>query len=212
MAENHSPKSQIWQASESAVFFRSKERYGQLSNMTGNYRLRVNGISFQSPEGLYQALKFPGDSLAQRFIGCQETGMNAKKMAYRILSKHDFSQLFPGWETPGLRPDWEEIKAEAMRYTLAVKLQQHEKRFGAALRETGDRPIVEKSYRDRYWGAEPVGSKQLVGVNTLGLLLISLRDRMLEDGAQETARADIARGEAAGLSIIAAERSPRELQ
>ena len=43
-----------------APFMRSREKHGQLSNMTFGYPLSVNGIDFQGPEGLYQALKYPG--------------------------------------------------------------------------------------------------------------------------------------------------------
>ena len=45
----------------SAAFKRSKDQYGKLSNMTGGFSLTVNGLTFQSPEGLYQALKFPSN-------------------------------------------------------------------------------------------------------------------------------------------------------
>jgi ribA/ribD-fused uncharacterized protein len=150
----------------SAAFMRSRDRYGDMSNMTFGFPLSVNGLEFQGPEGLYQALKFPGSPETQRAIASQRSGMDAKKAAYR---DHNF------------RPDWEEVKVQAMRYTLAVKLRQHPRRFGEALAETGDLPIVERSNRDPFWGARPQGNI-LAGVNTLGKLLTELRDTLGENG------------------------------
>ncbi len=40
---------------------------------------------------------------------------------------------------------------------------------------TGDRWIVEKSYRDGYWGMQPQQDGTLVGVNALGQLLTQLK-------------------------------------
>ncbi len=124
----------IWRKAECAHFMRSRERHGQLSNMTFGYPLAVNGLTFQGPEGLYQALKFPSNPDAQRAIARERSGMEAKKTAYT------FSQ--------GFRRDWEEVKLDAMAVTLAVKLIQHQEKFGKALSETGTMDIVEMSHRD----------------------------------------------------------------
>ena len=153
-------QTETYQTGNVAAFMRSRDRYGDLSNMTFGFPLAVNGVGFQGPEGLYQALKFPHNPPAQRLIASQKSGMEAKKTAYQ---DHDF------------RPDWEEIKVQAMALTLAVKLSQHPRRFGEALEETGDLPIVERSSRDPFWGAQPRGNT-LVGANTLGKLLTRLRD------------------------------------
>ena len=48
-----------YRRSECAVFFRSRDQHGDLSNMTFGFPLSVNGVTFEGPEGLYQALKFP---------------------------------------------------------------------------------------------------------------------------------------------------------
>ena len=151
----------IWRKTECAHFMRSRERHGQLSNMTSGYPLIVNGLRFQGPEGLYQAMKFPGSPDAQRAIARQHSGMDAKKTAYAL--------------SHGFRRDWEEVKLDAMALTLAVKLIQHPERFGNALGETGDMDIVEMSNRDAWWGAKPEGNI-LRGINVLGKLLTLLRD------------------------------------
>lgn len=82
--------------------------------------------------------------------------------------------------------DWERIKIDAMTVTLAEKLAQHPERFGRALRNTGALPIVEKSYRDPWWGAQPRQDETLHGVNVLGKLLTVLRDLHHQDPAQAT--------------------------
>lgn len=87
--------------------------------------------------------------------------MDAKKRAYAAGAKP--------------MPGWDNIRIAAMAQTLAEKLHQHPARFGDALSETGNRPIVEKSYRDPFWGARP-SAAGLVGRNVLGRLLQELRD------------------------------------
>ena len=152
----------LWNKPECAVFMKSRERHGNLSNMTFNFPITVNGVTFQGPEGLYQALKFPGHPQVQRQIAAPRSGMDAKKAAYAHPDK--------------LRDDWDTIKLEAMTITLALKLKQHPETFGNALDLTQKLHIVECSYRDQWWGAKPQGQLQLQGVNALGQLLTKLRD------------------------------------
>ena len=52
------------------------------------------------------------------------------------------------------------------------------------LESTGDRPIVEESRRDDFWGAKPTGDHLLVGMNILGRLLMELRDKAREGGPE----------------------------
>ena len=145
----------------SAAFMRSKDRYGHLSNMTSGYPLTVHAITFQGPEGLYQALKYPHRPDIQRHIASRKSGMQAKRAAYDLDTN--------------FRADWDQVRVTAMTYCLAVKLHQHPHKFGPALVKTADLPIVELSYRDSFWGAKPQGSI-LVGMNLLGKLLTRLRD------------------------------------
>ena len=172
-----------------AAFMRSRERYGDLSNMTHGYPLAVNELTFQGPEGLYQALKFPQEPRFQELIGTQKSGMDAKKTAYRKTC---------------IRPDWEEVKLDAMRFTLAAKLLQHPKKFREALMETGTWPIVEMSMRDEFWGAKPRRSNTvLVGANLLGKLLSKLREELwnAKGDPRESARAYIQNTNTARLII-----------
>ena len=155
-----------YDARECAAFMRSREMYGKLSNMTPGFPLRVNGIPFQSSEGLYQALKFPADPDLQRLIGSQPSGMQAKRSAYE--------------GKPQAMDDWDSLRVQAMVFTIGVKLAQHHRRFGTALTDTGQLFIVEKSYRDRFWGASPEG-QTLVGANVLGKILTAAKDALRQN-------------------------------
>lgn len=54
-------KSEIreYDCTKSAVFLKTKERLGALSNMAGGFPLEVNGIKIRTSEALYQACRFP---------------------------------------------------------------------------------------------------------------------------------------------------------
>ena len=157
------PRSHI--PADCAVFFRSRERHGQLSNMTHAFPLTVNAVTFQGPEGLYQALKFPHDPDFQRLIGAQRSGMEAKHIAY---TRKDTA------------PTWDSFRGDAMAFTLALKLLQHPDAFGAALIDTGSLTIVERSSRDPWWGASPDHDGTLTGHNVLGQILSQLRNHLTE--------------------------------
>ena len=156
---------QLYDPRECATFRRSAERYGLLSNMAGRMPLRAGGMAFQSSEGLYQALKFPHSPEAQRIIGRAKNGFAAKIVAYEVE------------ET--LTPGWDDIKLDAMRFALAVKLAQHPGTFGKTLRQTRNLPIVESSRDDDYWGAIP-RTAGLIGHNHLGKLLTELRTELYQ--------------------------------
>src|SRR5262249_37544484 len=58
-------------------------------------------------------------------------------------------------------------------------------RFSELLLATGDRPIVEESKKDEFWGAKPVDSATLIGMNVLGRLLMELREEVRQPGSRE---------------------------
>ena len=146
----------------SAVFCKTKERYGGLSNMAGGFPLCVNGVRIRTSEALYQACRFPHRPEAQRLIIDQRSPMTAKMES--DPHRHDS------------RGDWTRVRVPVMRWCLRVKLAQHWDAFGELLRSTDDRPIVELSRKDDFWGARPVDERALRGVNALGRLLMELRE------------------------------------
>ena len=78
-----------------------------------------------------------------------------------------------------------------MAGTLAIKLVRHPRRFGVALLETGDAPIVEMSRRDPFGGGSPDGDVPnaitLTGVNALGRILTALSDQLAQNAGDPRA-------------------------
>jgi type I restriction enzyme, S subunit len=148
-----------------AAFFKVTEEFGGLSNMAGGYPLLVAGIAVPSSEALYQACRFPHRPEWQREIIAQQSPMAAKMKAKK-----------EGRRKNHFRSDWEQIEVQIMDWVLRVKLAQHYPRMPRLLRATGNRPIVEQSRKDRFWGAVEERDGVLRGQNRLGQLLMDLRE------------------------------------
>jgi hypothetical protein len=75
-----------------------------------------------------------------------------------------------------------------MRWCIRIKLTQNWVRFGTVLEKTGQKPIVEESMKDSFWGSKPSDDGVLLGMNVLGRLLMELRDqyRDVESGRAES--------------------------
>lgn len=155
---------------ESVVFLKTNERFGGLSNMAPGFPLRVNGIRIRTSEALYQACRFPHMPDVQHLIIEQTSPMTAKMRSkpYRKDS----------------RPDWDSVRVKVMRWCLRVKLAQNWREFGRLLLATGERPIVEQSKKDDFWGAKVAEDGSLVGMNVLGRLLMELREQLKEDAEE----------------------------
>ncbi|MEI7636572.1 MAG: DUF1156 domain-containing protein [Syntrophus sp. (in: bacteria)] len=148
--------------SECVVFRKTKEAFGGLSNMAAGFYIKVNGTRILTSEALYQACRFPHRPEIQRLIIQQASPMTAK-----MKSKPHRKDS---------RPDWDTVRIKIMRWCLRVKMAQNWSEFGRLLRATGERPIVEESRKDDFWGAKAVDNKTLVGSNILGRLLMELRE------------------------------------
>ncbi len=155
-------QARTYDRAHSVVFLKTQERFGGLSNMAGGFPLVVNGMRILTSEALYQACRFPHRPEVQRLIIEQTSPMTAKIKSEPY--RHDS------------RPDWDHVRVKIMRWCLRVKLAQNWRTFSALLLETGERPIVEESRRDDFWGASPTAEGTLVGMNVLGRLLMELRE------------------------------------
>ena len=84
--------------------------------------------------------------------------------------------------TPGLGidPGWNAQRVDVMRWVLRVKREANAAEIDAVLAETGDRPIVEVSIRDPWWGAKLVADRY-EGNNVLGRRWMELRQHLRED-------------------------------
>ncbi len=155
----------IYKKEEVITFKSTKERYGGLSNMAPGYSIRVNDVIIPSSEALYQACRFPLFPEIQQEIIEQNSPMTAK-MISRKYSKHT-------------RQDWEIVKYDIMYWALQVKLSQNFDKFSKLLIETGNKPIVELSNKDKDWAAVETNENTLIGKNALGRLLMQLRSEYI---------------------------------
>ncbi|WP_305829097.1 NADAR family protein [Pseudomonas aeruginosa] len=154
---------------EVVVVYKTKEDFGGLSNMASGYPLQINGVRILTSEALYQACRFPHMPELQREIIGQHSPMTAK-----MKSKPHRKDS---------RSDWDEVRYKVMRWCLRVKLAQNYEEFGRLLLATRDRPIVEQSRKDDYWGAKLMDETgdTLIGQNVLGRLLMELREKLKDD-------------------------------
>lgn len=157
-----------YQRAEAVVVYKTKENFGGLSNMASDYPLLVNDVRLLTTEALYQACRFPLLPEVQREIIGQKSPMTAKMKSKPHRNK--------------TRPDWDGVRFKIMRWCLRVKLAQNYSKFGNLLLSTGEKPIVEQSRNDDYWGAKVRdGDMTLIGQNVLGRLLMELRERLRQD-------------------------------
>lgn len=154
---------------DSVVFLKTDEPFGGLSNMAGGYPIHVSGVRVLTSEALYQACRFPHLPEVQKLIIGQVSPMTAKMRSkpYRKDS----------------RQDWDQVRVRIMRWSLRMKLANNWNTFSALLLKTGERPIVEESRKDDFWGAKVVDDGDvLVGMNVLGRLLMELREQVKRQG------------------------------
>ncbi len=152
---------------EKACLFRfTKAAWGAFSNFQPLAVPIVAGPwSFQFSESLYQAAKFPARPDVQQRIAEAPTARQAAAIG----------------RTPGLGidPGWNAQRVDVMRWVLRMKREANAAEIDAVLAETGERPIVEVSTRDSWWGARPVADS-FEGHNVLGRLWMELRQQLRE--------------------------------
>jgi ribA/ribD-fused uncharacterized protein len=142
-------------------FSKVKEQWGELSNMSNDCPVKVNGIQIKNTEALYQAARFPDYPEIQMEILKGHSGMASKMTSKKYRKTHT-------------REDWDTVKNDIMRYCLELKLYYNYRTIKMLLDESGQRAIVEKSHKDTYWGAvEKDGLLQ--GDNILGKLWMDIR-------------------------------------
>lgn len=166
-----------YSAADSVVFKKTNEQYGGLSNMAPGFPLFVNGVHINTSEALYQVCRYPHMPDVQHLIIGERSPMTAK-MRSRPYRKDS-------------RPDWNQIRVAVMRWCLRMKLAQNWEKFVGLLLATGDRPIVEKSGKDDFWGAKPLENGTLVGQNVLGRLLMELREELRGPDAEKLRSVDL---------------------
>jgi ribA/ribD-fused uncharacterized protein len=170
-------QTRVYNRREAVVFRMTTGEFGGLSNMAPGFPLEINGIHVATTEALYQACRFHNQPDIQSLILDQRSPMTAKMKSKRYRKS--------------TRGDWDKVRVKIMRWCLRVKLAQNWSLFSSLLMKTDDRPIVEESRKDDFWGAKPQDDGTLVGMNVLGRLLMELRQQLRTD--QKNAFRSVAR-------------------
>lgn len=136
------------------VCFYEQEFY-VLSNFSA-FRVTFNGVCHDTSEHAYHMQKFPDDIQVRNALMLSQSAHEAFKTAERYRDRR--------------RPDWDSVKVDFMRDILRAKADQHEY-VRRKLLETGDRELVENSWRDDFWGWGPNRD----GKNMLGNLWMQIR-------------------------------------
>ena len=147
---------------ESEVFFYEQDFY-VLSNFSA-FTLQWFGCVFQTSEAAYHYEKFP----TRHDIGADILHAPSAHEAFKIAERNK----------PHRRPDWDEVKVSIMRDILRAKSDQHEY-VRRKLLATGDRTLIENSWRDDFWGWGPNRD----GQNMLGKLWMELRGDLRKEQA-----------------------------
>jgi hypothetical protein len=129
-----------------------------LSNFSA-FTLQWKGIRFDTSEAAYHWEKFPGREYIRALIITALSAHEAFKLAeeFKALRRHD----------------WDDVKVDVMLSILRAKASQHEY-VRRKLLATGDRTLVENSWRDDFWGWGP----QRDGKNMLGELWMKIRSEL----------------------------------
>ena len=142
-----------------------------LSNFSA-FNLQWTGLKFPTSEHAYHYMKF-----ARPWAG-EERGERADFNSPAVLiaqaicgapSAHEAFKIAEQYKS-ARRPDWDQIKVGVMRDILRAKAMQHAY-VHRKLLATGDRELVEDSWRDDFWGWGPDRN----GKNMLGRLWMEVR-------------------------------------
>lgn len=146
--------------SEAIRFWKVKgEVYGFLSNFYGSI-IEAFDLKWPTSEHLYQALKFYGVNMERfKYIAAAP----GPRMAAAIGRSKELA----------IRPDWEEVKVDAMRYVVALKFFQSDD-IKYKLIGTHDAELIEDSPFDSFWGCGADGN----GMNMLGKILMEVRAKL----------------------------------
>lgn len=139
-------------------FHKIREDHGHMSNFFPCDIIVAPYGTFKTSEHLYQALKYVNHN--QEYFKTIQEAPNAWSAAKLGRVKE-----------PALRPDWDTVKIDAMRFTVMQKYLQNPD-LGLALVETEDRLLVELApHQDYFWGW--FNGK---GENWLGVVLMEVRE------------------------------------
>lgn len=139
------------------VFFYEQEFY-PLSNFS-SFGILNGDTWFMTSEHLYHWFKFKNHPHIQKEI----IDARSAHDAFSIAQKHKHNAV----------SDWGDIKFKIMFEILWMKTEQHEY-VKKKLLETGDRELIENSWRDDVWG----WGENKNGNNALGKIWMQIRENI----------------------------------
>lgn len=139
---------------EKQIFFYEHDFY-IFSNFSA-FAVEWKGKLWMTSEHAYQAEKFDDEEM--------------KMQIFNSRSAHEAFK-FAGDNKSKRRADWNDIKLKIMKDILREKVLQHPY-VKKKLIDSGDKELIEDSWRDSYWGWGP--NKD--GENHLGKLWMEVRD------------------------------------
>lgn len=141
------------------VFFYEQDFY-VLSNFS-SFAIVWQGLRFPTSEHAYHWEKFKDGH--NEHAALQIRRASSAHEAFKIAERAKDTR----------RRDWDAVKVDIMRDILRVKASQHEY-VARKLLATGDRELIEDSWRDNFWGWGP----NRHGQNMLGKLWMEVRAEM----------------------------------
>ena len=145
---------------ETQVFFYEQDFY-VLSNFS-SFKVEIEGIVFDTSEQAYHWYKFTNRPDIQEKI-------------LKVRSAHDAFKLANNFKDQRIS-NWDEIKVDVMLKVLRAKVNQHPY-VRRKLLDTGNRELIENSWRDDVWGW---GHKKS-GQNLLGKCWMEIRAELKEN-------------------------------
>jgi ribA/ribD-fused uncharacterized protein len=138
-------------------FYSIRGPYGGFSNFSP-YPIHLKWRRWPTSEHYFQAQKFldPQD---------QERVRRAKTASLAANLGRDRRRK--------IRSDWESVKVSVMREAIEIKFRQHPD-LRDLLLSTGEAKLVERTNKDRFWGAGDDGQ----GKNMLGKILMEVRQKL----------------------------------
>ncbi len=140
---------------EGQIYFYPPEYY--VFDNFSSFQIEYKGKIYPTSEHAYQTAKFinTDSKLAEKI-------RNAKSahLAFKIAEENSYKK----------QKNWDDIKLTVMKEILICKVNQHEY-VKKKLLQSGDREIVEDSWRDNYWG----WGENKQGENHLGKLWMEVR-------------------------------------
>ncbi len=141
------------------IFFYPKEFY--VFDNFSSFQVEYKGHVFPTSEHAYQAMKFikTNKDLFEK-IKSAKSAHDAQKIAYENKEFAD--------------PEWDNIKKDVMKDILRHKVKQHPYVLKKLL-QSGNREIIEDSWRDAVWGWGPNRD----GQNLLGKIWMEVREEFM---------------------------------